>query len=129
MCAGGHHYEAVPLSDALDAYNDIGNLQWACKRCNSSKGGEKGRYENIPKHIGECPGGNCGAHGVTAPAQESEVDEKGADASDDIEVDEEAQGEEVMGEVDDESEASDDSAEKGESSSDENLDEMAWSPN
>lgn len=93
VCTGTHHYEAVLLKDAEDAYNHVPNLKWACKTCNSSKGGAKGLYENVPKLLGKCPGKNCevapqarvgGAEvGPQTRLGGTEVDEKGAGVSDD----------------------------------------------
>lgn len=57
-CDGTHHWTGVLLSDAKADYNNIGNLQWACTSCNSSKSGVKGLYAP-PSHAGLCPGPGC----------------------------------------------------------------------
>lgn len=71
ICDGNHHFSGVYKEDALELFNggnskttaaasvDTSNLRWSCTSCNSSKGGTKGVYENIPKWISACPG-NCG---------------------------------------------------------------------
>lgn len=71
ICDGLHHFSACYKVDALELFNggnseatavllvDTTNLRWSCASCNSSKGGTKGVYENVPKWIEPCPG-NCG---------------------------------------------------------------------
>jgi hypothetical protein len=57
-CDGAHHWTGVLLTDVKNDYNNLGNLQWACTSCNSSKGGVKGLYAP-PRHAGQCPGLAC----------------------------------------------------------------------
>ena len=54
-CDGSHHWTGVLLADAQADYNNVGNLQWSCTSCNSSKSGARGLY-SPPRHAGQCPG-------------------------------------------------------------------------
>lgn len=54
-CDGSYHWRGILFRDALRDYNNVRNLQWACKSCNSSKSGAKGLY-SPPSYAGQCPG-------------------------------------------------------------------------
>lgn len=58
ICDGRNHFEACFLTEAQEAY-DAEPLVWSCTKCNSSKGGPKGLYENAPRFTEECPGADC----------------------------------------------------------------------
>jgi len=63
VCDGSNHFEVCFKRHAQELY-DAPDLVWACKKCNSSKGGDKGLKENLPKFIEPCPG----AEACTVPA-------------------------------------------------------------
>jgi hypothetical protein len=62
ICDGAHHWKACYKDDAISVYNngdDPSNMQWSCTQCNSQKSGARGRYENQPQWVEQCPGGAC----------------------------------------------------------------------
>jgi len=67
ICDGRNHFEAC-LKEEVQKLYDAPTLVWSCTSCNSSKGGVKGLYENIPQFKEPCPGEEC-----TVPAGGEEV--------------------------------------------------------
>ncbi len=63
VCSGGTHYEVAKYEDYLDRFQDLKNLQPACKTCNSSKGGTKGNDGIAPRKLllkdQTCEGSGC----------------------------------------------------------------------
>lgn len=57
-CDGAYHWSGILLSVAMNDYNNLGNLQWSCTSCNSSKSGARGLY-SPPSPQGACPGKSC----------------------------------------------------------------------
>ena len=58
ICDGRNHFEACLKEEAQEMY-DAYPLVWSCTKCNSSKGGKKGLYENPPQFKEACPGDDC----------------------------------------------------------------------
>lgn len=57
FCYDGWHFDGVYVDDLIDVYNDEGNLQVSCKRCNPSKSGKKGFDLNGPTSVAACQHG------------------------------------------------------------------------
>lgn len=61
VCKGGVHWEVILYRDALHQYQKDGNLRPSHKKCNSSKGGQKGNDNICPQRMkkSDCSGEGC----------------------------------------------------------------------
>lgn len=66
ICDGRNHFEACLRAEVQQEY-DAPELVWSCTKCNSSKGGDKGLYDNRPRFIEPCPGDPCDVPGGGRP--------------------------------------------------------------
>jgi hypothetical protein len=58
ICDGRNHFDAC-FKDEVQQEYDAPELVWSCTKCNSSKSGDKGLYENQPRFIEPCPRDGC----------------------------------------------------------------------